>query len=166
LDGIDALVTSDLKRAVSTAEPLAEQFQVELTVDPDLRELDVGSWSGKSRAQIAAEDPSALDEWYRGVAGWDGGETYEQHEARAALAAHRIAELDVEVAIAVTHGGTLRALVLALLELDPDLRWRFSGLDHVAVTRLSQAPHGYRLVSYNRPVINELSSNASDLSAI
>src|SRR4051812_10888341 len=54
------LLSSDLERARDTAAPLASRFDLPVTVDPDLRELDVGSWSGKTREQIGAEDPAAL----------------------------------------------------------------------------------------------------------
>jgi probable phosphoglycerate mutase len=144
------VLTSDLERAVDTAQPLASRFGVEPVVDVDLREIDVGDWSGRTREEIGASDPEALDLYFRGRTGWTGGETYEQHEVRCERAAGRLAALDGEGAvIAVTHGGTIRALVLTLLEIDHAHRWRFSGIRHTSLTHLARGPHGWRLVSFN-----------------
>lgn len=144
------LFTSDLQRARDTAAPLAQRFGLEPVVDRDLRELDVGSWSGKTREQIRAEDARALDLFFQGREGWEGGETYQQHEARASAVAGRCAGMDDDARVVlVTHGGTLRAIVLALLQIDPDLRWRFSGIGHTSITHVSRGVHGYRLIAYN-----------------
>lgn len=144
------VVTSDLVRAVDTAAPLAARFGVEPIVDVDLREIDVGSWSGRTREEIGAEDPAALDLYFQGRVGWTGGETYEEHEERCERAAARLDGLDTNgTVVAVTHGGTIRALVLALLRIDHDHRSRFSGIRHTSLTHLSRGPHGWRLVTFN-----------------
>jgi broad specificity phosphatase PhoE len=142
--------TSDLERAAHTAAPLGARFGADPIVDTDLREIDVGNWSGRTREEIGAEDPAALQQYYRGRAGWTGGETYEQHEQRSERAARRLAEADsTGVVVAVTHGGTIRALVLSLLELDPGNRWRFAGIRHTSLTHLTRGPYGWRLVTFN-----------------
>lgn len=144
------LVSSDLQRALDTAAPLGERWMQVPEVDPALRELDVGSWTGKTREEIAAEDPEALNLFFQGLKGWQGGETYEQHERRAESFATRMRAMDDDdTVVAVTHGGTLRAIVLALLEIDHALRWRFTGIRHTSITHLTHGPHGYRLAAYN-----------------
>ncbi|MCW2955477.1 MAG: fructose-2,6-bisphosphatase [Thermoleophilia bacterium] len=141
---------SDLQRAFDTAVPLARRFDVEPIVEPDLREIDVGSWSGKTRDEIRAVDAPSLERYFEGVRGWTGGETYEEHELRCERAASRVGGTDTDGAVvAVTHGGTLRALVLALLEIDHAHRWRFTGIGHTSVTHLQRGPKGWRLVAYN-----------------
>ncbi len=144
------VVTSDLVRAHETALPLAARFGVDPIVDVDLREIDVGNWSGRTREEIGADDPAALDLYFRGKTGWTGGETYEQHELRCERAAATLAGLDSDgTVVAVTHGGTIRALVLALLQIDHDHRWRFTGIHHTSLTHLSRGPHGWRLAAFN-----------------
>lgn len=144
------LFTSDLQRAAHTAAPLATRFALEPVVDERLRELHVGSWQGKTRAEIAAEEPEMLDLFFQGREGWTGGETYADHEARAdAVAEHYESLPDGAVVAAVTHGGTLRAIVLALLGIDHHHRWRFTGIGHTSVTHVQRGPFGYRLVSFN-----------------
>ncbi|MBY0401961.1 histidine phosphatase family protein, partial [Myxococcota bacterium] len=48
------LYSSDLLRARATAERIADALRLELVLDPRLRELDVGRWSGLTRPQIEA----------------------------------------------------------------------------------------------------------------
>src|SRR5690349_8120787 len=52
LTAFDAIVSSDLQRARSTAVAIAECRALgsdEISIDAGLRELDVGSWSGRTR---------------------------------------------------------------------------------------------------------------------
>lgn len=145
-----AILSSDLERARETAAPLARRIGTPVVLEPGLRELDVGSWQGLTRDEIAADDAAALDLYFQGRAGWEGGESYEVHGERCVGVAGRLATVDAAAVVAVTHGGTLRGLLLCLLEISPALRWRFTGIGHTAVTHLRRDRHGWRLVAYNQ----------------
>ncbi len=54
---IDALYSSDLRRAYETATIVGRAKGLEITADPDLREMDVGSWSGFTSEEIATRFP-------------------------------------------------------------------------------------------------------------
>lgn len=144
------VLTSDLDRARQTAAPFAERFGVTLEVDPALREIDVGSWSGRTREEIAETEPGALDRYYAGEVAWTGGETFDEHEARSAAVARQLTGIDTDgVVVAVTHGGTLRAILRTLLEIPHAERWRISGPSHTTVTHLRSSAHGWRLLTFN-----------------
>ncbi len=99
---IDALYSSDLKRAYETATIVGRAKELEITADPDLREMDVGSWSGLTSEEIATRFP--------GMAGHDG-EPREAFDARAVGALHRIAKAHTgQQVVVITHGGVVRAL--------------------------------------------------------
>jgi probable phosphoglycerate mutase len=104
-EGLEAIYSSDLRRAYETAEIVGAALGLPVTSDPDLREIDVGSWSGLTRAQLEGRI-------------WDG-ETREAHAERVLRAARRIARLhpDGRVLI-VTHGGSLRRLFERAGELE------------------------------------------------
>ncbi len=51
---IDAVYTSDLSRAVETVRPTAERLGLSLHLERDLRELDVGAWTGVPYAEVRA----------------------------------------------------------------------------------------------------------------
>lgn len=140
---------SDLVRAQSTAKPFAARFGLDIELDLDLREIDVGSWSGRTRDEIRAADPAALERYFRGVTGWEGGETFEEHEVRALRATETLTSIDTDgVVVAVSHAGTIRAILRTLLEVPHVDRWRLSGPPHTSLTHLRRDPHGWRLVTY------------------
>jgi broad specificity phosphatase PhoE len=98
----DAVYASDLQRAHETAAIVAEPHGVPVVADSGLREIDVGSWSGLTRAELAARFPCGER---------PDGETREQHAGRVLGAVERIAREHPGARILlVTHGGTMRAL--------------------------------------------------------
>jgi probable phosphoglycerate mutase len=97
----DAVYSSDLQRAHETAVIVAAPHRVPVVADPELREIDVGSWSGLTKAEI--------DERFGGER--SDGETREQHQARVLEAVERIARRHAgQRILIVTHGGTMRAI--------------------------------------------------------
>jgi broad specificity phosphatase PhoE len=98
----DAVYSSDLRRAHETAEIVAAPHEVPVVADAGLREIDVGSWSGLTRAELQERFPNGDR---------PDGETREQHRERVHAAVERIARANLGRRILiVTHGGTMRAL--------------------------------------------------------
>jgi broad specificity phosphatase PhoE len=98
----DAVYASDLARARETAEIVAAPHGVPVLIEPDLREMHYGTWSGLTRTEI--------EERFPGQARHDG-ETREEHLERVLRAAGRIAARHPgERVLIVSHGGSLRAL--------------------------------------------------------
>lgn len=105
-----AIYASDLRRAWETADIVAARLRRDVTRDAGLREIDVGSWSGLTRAEVAARDPDGFARWLAGEVGHDG-ETREQHLARVLAAVLSIgAAHGGERVLVVSHGGSLRTL--------------------------------------------------------
>jgi broad specificity phosphatase PhoE len=100
LDGrrFDAVYTSDLQRASETAAIVAGRLGIEPIPDAGLREVDLGSWSGRLRHEVEGlERPD--------------GETREQLRERVVAALLRIAAAHPRGSLlVVSHGGSLRAL--------------------------------------------------------
>ena len=98
----DAVYSSDLLRARETAEIVAAPHGVEVVIEPGLREVNVGAWSGLTRAEVEARFPHGER---------PGGETRDEHTARVLAAAERLARAHPHDRILlVSHGGTMRAL--------------------------------------------------------
>jgi broad specificity phosphatase PhoE len=109
---LDAVYSSDLERARETAAIVAEPHQLPVKELSDLREVDVGSWSGLTRAEAEERYPNAFRRWTEGEEGWDDGETYEQ------LLADRTAFEDFDIDRARTQGyGFARLQRLAVQHL-------------------------------------------------
>ncbi len=109
-DGIAAIYSSDLARASQTARVVAERLGLDVVEDPGLREIDVGSWSGLTRAEVEERFPEGYARWRGGEIGHDG-ETREQLTDRVVAAVERVAADHPEgTVLVVTHGGAIRAL--------------------------------------------------------
>ena len=116
---LDAVYSSDLERARETAAIVAEPHQLPLKELPDLREVDVGSWSGLTRAEAEERFPNAFRRWTEGGEGWDDGETYEQLSERVVGAVLAIAARHPrDRVLLVAHGGSIRAVHAAALGVD------------------------------------------------
>lgn len=116
---LDAVYSSDLLRARETAEIVARSKGQTIQMTPELREVDVGSWSGLTRAEAEARFPEGYARWLQGREGWEDGETYRQLGDRVVRAIQRIAkEHDGERVLVVAHGGTIRAIHAAALGVD------------------------------------------------
>jgi broad specificity phosphatase PhoE len=101
-ESIAAVYASDLRRASETAEIVAASMKLAVVVDPRLREIDVGSWQGRTRDELDG-------------AGWDG-ESYEGHRLRVVAALRSIAQAHPgDCVLVVAHGGTLRRVQEAAL---------------------------------------------------
>jgi broad specificity phosphatase PhoE len=112
---LDAVYSSDLRRAGDTAAAVSNEV-IEL---PALREVDVGSWSGLTRAEAEERFPDGVARWREGFPGWDDGETYEAMTDRVLGAVLEIARRHEQGRVlVVSHGGPIRALHAAALGLD------------------------------------------------
>jgi broad specificity phosphatase PhoE len=108
---LTAVYASDLLRASATARVVAERRDLPVVLRRDLREVDVGDWSGLTRAELEARDPESIRRWLEGEKGWDGGESYEEMARRVVRTVTEIAAAHPgEHVLAVTHGGCVRAV--------------------------------------------------------
>jgi broad specificity phosphatase PhoE len=116
---LDAVYSSDLRRASETAADVARAQGLELVQSPELREVDVGSWSGLTRAEAEARFPEGFARWREGYPGWDDGESYEAMTDRVLGTIHGIARAHQDGRVlVVSHGGPIRAIHAAALHLD------------------------------------------------
>lgn len=116
---LDAVYASDLRRARETAEVVARRKGLTVEIVPELREVDVGSWSGLTRAEAEERFPDGFRRWLEGGPGWENGETYEEMAERTGRAVRAIAaEHPRGRVLLVTHGGPIRAVHSFALGLD------------------------------------------------
>ncbi len=119
---IELVVSSDLRRASETAELAAAQLGLPVALDPRLREVDVGEWSGLTSAEVQERYPDGYERRRAGSTGWVEGEDLGAMAERVVAA---ILELGGRHpgrrALVVTHGGPIRA-VLSACGIDPRTR--------------------------------------------
>jgi broad specificity phosphatase PhoE len=116
---LDGVYSSTLRRATDTARVVAEAQGLELVQLPELREVDVGSWSGLTREEAEERFPEGFARWREGFPGWEDGEDYDEMAQRVigAVVELALAHEDGRVLV-VSHGGPIRAIHAAALGLD------------------------------------------------
>ena len=145
---IDAVYTSPLSRARETAEIVAARAGLEAVALPELREVDTGSWSGLSRADVEARFPEGFARWRSGGSGWENGESYDEMAERVIGALRKIAEDHPDGRVLViSHGGPIRAIHAAaeglaikdyrrLKPVEPNARLSAVAVENGRLTRL------------------------------
>ncbi|MGP4113420.1 histidine phosphatase family protein [Streptomyces sp. 4N509B] len=143
-EGVRAVVSSPLRRAVRTAAPAAEALGLPVEVVPELREVDFGELEGRTRAEVAASDPELVRRFVADPVAnpFPGAEPPLDAAARAAAALRAVAgrhgRRGTDPVLVVAHSTLLRLALCSLLGL-PVAAYRriLPRLDNVAVTELA-----------------------------
>ena len=115
------IISSDLGRAVETANALASILQVSVIEDQRLRETNGGNWEGKTGAQNREEDFERFTRWIDGEDDPAGGIGERRSEVAARATEAIFDHLNLldrskdERLVVVTHGGTARCVLGKLL---------------------------------------------------
>jgi broad specificity phosphatase PhoE len=141
---LDALYSSDLGRALQTAEIVNAPHGLPIQARADLREVNLGEWEGKSVGELKQDESEAdlLAKWRSDSLANrpPGGERLEELQARVVRALEEIAQDHPEGRIAVvTHGGVIKSAVSWLLGLPLDHQRRFE-IGNASLTRMELGP--------------------------
>ena len=106
---VDALYASPLRRAMETAEIIADALGLPIQTDLRLMEIDVGVFQDKRPCELAELYPEALARWKSEDLDFviPGGESRRQLIARGRAALQAIASTGRQAAIIVAHGRLL-----------------------------------------------------------
>jgi broad specificity phosphatase PhoE len=113
--GIVSLWSSDLSRARETAEIVGRRLDLEIRLDPRLREGNRGRWEGRLFEDVAREEPESYAAWMRAGAGWrfPGGESLGEQQQRVLACLEDIRAADELPTLTVCHGGSIRVVLCA-----------------------------------------------------
>ncbi len=117
---IDAIFTSDLQRAVSTASSLAQVFTTRPVIRSQLREINFGDWEGLCWSDIETQDAALARCWLNAFPHLRAprGEAYELFRSRVLDEVSDIVRTEEGKCIAVvTHGGVLRVVLQTLCSM-------------------------------------------------
>lgn len=151
LPGSALLISSDLRRAVQTADALAGA-RTRLPHDRALRELHFGAWELRRHAEIEAEDPDRIRAfWERpGEVRPPGGESWQELRARvdaaidALIGSHEGKDL-----IVVAHFGVILTQLQRARRLGPEQAFA-QRIDPLSVTCLTRTGTGWKTGPVNR----------------
>lgn len=148
----DAMVSSDLSRARDTADVVAAECKLEVELDERLREINLGSWQGLTRAEARSRFAEEYARWQTGEdARRGGGETYAEVGARCVACIEEwLDRLGTgSLLLIVTHGSAARATIGTLLGMEPDTWWRLAPLSNCRWSLLADIGRGWRLEEHN-----------------
>jgi probable phosphoglycerate mutase len=150
-DAIDAIYASDLLRAHTTAQAIAQATGQTVSTHPGLRERHFGAFQGRTFAEIEVELPEHAWHWRKRTPDWsppEGGESLiDLRERIVATVDELAARHPGQQVVMVAHGGVLDILYRAAtrLELQAPRTW---ALTNTAVNRLLWTPQGLSLVGW------------------
>lgn len=117
---IDAIYTSDLGRAVVTAQCIAEPHKLKPIVDKRLREMSFGVWEGLTRAEVSEQFPELFQARLNDSLAHPipGGEEPQEVVGRFLdCLEEKLASHEGETIVFVSHGATLRLVLAHLLDI-------------------------------------------------
>lgn len=150
-EDIAAVYSSDLLRALATAQAVSRGRRAPIVTEVGLRERGFGEFEGLTRAEINERWPEMGERWRKRdpTFGAPGGETLNAFHARSIATATRLAALHPGQTIAlVSHGGVMDCLYRAAahVALDAPRSWQ---LGNAAINRLLYTPQGFTLVGWS-----------------
>lgn len=132
---IQAVYASDLSRAFKTAEIIAEGHRLPVSSLAELREINFGKWEGLTYEQIYASWPELIKALYENPdeSRIPGGETFRALKERAFHCLEALLDRHSnETILLVSHGGTIRTLLCAILNIHLNHIWKIKQ-DNTAV---------------------------------
>jgi broad specificity phosphatase PhoE len=157
---MDRIISSDLSRAIETAEIVASMQKhpaPAVVRDPGIREINMGEWDGLTKEEIKEGYVDIFRERGENIENVSapGGETFVQLRKRGLDALARIiADSDgMGRVLLVAHGAIMWSIIAGLFDIPLGDLFRF-GLDHCAVHLIEHSRRPvqwgqYRLVRYN-----------------
>jgi broad specificity phosphatase PhoE len=127
---VGTIYASPLVRARETAEIVARERGLTVTLVEELRELSLGVWEGRTVDDVLATEADAYRRWRERP--YDcpppEGEPIEEVARRVLPVMERIvsAHPDGEDALVVAHGGVISVYLCHLLGLSPNALWQLT----------------------------------------
>jgi broad specificity phosphatase PhoE len=146
--GIEAIHTSPCRRAVETAQRISLACSLPLQIDQAFDEIDFGSWSGRSFAELASDLGWLQWNEARETARPPGGETMNSVIDRAISGIMRLAATSFERVVVVSHADVIRGIIAHYLGLSVN---RLLGFDvaPASVSRVQVGEWGGHVLSVN-----------------
>ena len=139
---IDIVYSSDLRRALLTAETIASRHNLQVITCPELREINFGQLEGLTFAQVRQLHPAVTRLWIERSPKlkYPGGESLEGLDKRVSSFACRLEKhTEQETILIVAHSGVLRTLICQLLGMELRQRWQMR-LDLASLTVVETYP--------------------------
>ena len=136
---IDIIYSSGLKRCAQTARMVASQTGAKIKFDPDIQEIILGAWQGKTIDEVKRLYPGSYAAWLKapskaGIPGWEGIPKFTKRVSRAMGSILKTRPAD-NICV-VTHWGVIAAHLAKTLEADFDHIFQRVRVDNCGLTEI------------------------------
>lgn len=141
--GIDAVVSSPLRRARATAEEAASRLGLDLRIHAGLTEMDFGNWDGLTFDEARSSHPELHERWLRdsSVAA-PGGESLQKTHRRVKKVREELqTDYPGQNVLLVSHLTVIKSLLRQGLDAGPQLFQRLF-LDLASISIVEFYPEG------------------------
>lgn len=153
LPTLDFLYSSNLGRAIETAEIIGAGLGLTPEVVAGVEEFAFGDWEGMTHEEIRDRYPDEAHQLFdlgHDIVRGRTGETWARLRARVSDAVHRLAELHPGKRIGVvSHGGATRAFANEVLEQDFASRGGIVSMRNTAFATFGVTPKQVRILEWN-----------------
>ena len=120
--GITRIFSSTIRRAVQTAEPIAEALSLEIVIAEEFQEIDFGAWTGQEMARLDQDERWKSFNRYRSGTRIPGGELMLEVQARVVSRLEALRrEFPNETMAVTSHGDPIKSAVAYYLGAPLDL---------------------------------------------
>ena len=140
---IDAVYSSDLKRALATARVVSDGHKVDITTCPELREVNYGDAEELTFDEIGHHYPEVAELLtnFSLKLKFPGGESFLEFIERTSKFLDKLQQYEPSQTILITsHGGPLRVLVCRLLGIDLG-HWNQFHFSNASLSIIETQPH-------------------------
>lgn len=137
---VDTVWSSDLYRTKTTARAVYEPKGLTLQTDPQLRELNFGTWEDKTWGEVYQHEEDEIIRFNASDPTWraPGGENLTEAGARLQQAITRIARENPDKTVAIfSHGTAIRQFLANVQGLSPQEWGKLSHSENTAVSCLT-----------------------------
>lgn len=142
---LDAVYASSMQRARQTAEPVAAEQGLEISLRDGITEFDRYSSEYIPVEELKAKNDPRWQEMLDGV--WDGDESHEEFHQRTVGAIEEIVAAHPGHRVAVVcHGGVINAYITSILGLTNEFSRGFFYPNYTSIHRVAASSRGDRSV--------------------
>jgi alpha-ribazole phosphatase len=147
----DRIYASDLGRTRRSAEIIAKGRQLEVRMEPDLREIQLGLWDGLTRSEVASRFPGEFEKRGTDLPNLrpKNGESFSDLSRRVVPVFERIAGERVNMILIVAHAGVNRVILCHVLGMPLANLMRLEQ-GYSALNIVKNGKQGFRVVAMNR----------------
>ncbi len=126
---ITTIYSSPLRRAIATANAVAQQCNLRVQILDEVIDIDYGDWHGLSPEEAATKDPRLFSMWLESphLVRFPRGESLDDVRGRCSLAVNRLLLNHAEETfVIVSHKVVCQIIILELLGLENSFFWQMA----------------------------------------